>query len=740
MGLQALQAGRFDNAIATWSGLEQRDARVVAALAEAYFRRALTRPVGQEQVADLQRAVALAPAELRYQYHLGLALHRAGDRAAAMQRYRTVLQHDAAWPGAGMTLALAALEQDPRADLAALPGSTPAIRRALAPVQTLLQGAIPAAGGDEPLERLWHSLGLVRAGDAAARQALDDSRPLPSRQATAVRRYYQGVAAAQAGDVDAAAQRWQDLYDQGTHTPWLLQNLAAVLLHRLREPGEGADLEPTMALAQRVAAEGAGGAALGEALIGALDRAAHAAAESGDWARAAALWEKARQVVSAGTGLGSPRPLLHNLALAYEAQERWLEAAEAWRAMLRTRPRRRSTAQPMESPAAEGGLSAAQWAWVRGRVIECYKRADAPGEAVAIFRQAIKAEPDDLDLRLQLADALLANEQEQAAFNELQRLLQLDPQYVEAQLRLAELHMARGEWYAAEQMLRQALKQHPENEEVRRRLVRLLLEYGQEVMSWGQRSRAIKLFEEGQRLAPDEYQFPLNLARIAVEQRKPERARGLLEQALALGADQPRAYVEVIECWAVANKIDEARAVVARAEAALPPTPELYLDVGLVLLKRIAAPSLLSPFSPPAPTKESPAADSPWVRLAEEVLDRAVALRPDDVGLHRQIAVDLLEVRPDLGLRYAQEAARLAPDDPHNLMLLGLVQGLNKHTREAKDTLRRAAGLARRQGDVALAQQIESMRQDIDNPLLHLALRMGPLLGDDDLDDDLDLF
>src|ERR687887_994155 len=172
MGLQALQAGRFDNAIAAWSGLPQRDAQVTAALAEAYFRRALARPVGQEQVADLQRAVALAPAEPRYQYHLGLALHRAGDRAAAVQRYRTVLQHDATWPGAGMALALAALEQDPRVDLAALPGSTPEIRRTLAPVQTLLRGAMPASGGDEPLERLWHGLGLVRASDAPAPQAL----------------------------------------------------------------------------------------------------------------------------------------------------------------------------------------------------------------------------------------------------------------------------------------------------------------------------------------------------------------------------------------------------------------------------------------------------------------------------------------------------------------------------------------------------------------------------------------
>ena len=71
-------------------------------------------------------------------------------------------------------------------------------------------------------------------------------------------------------------------------------------------------------------------------------------------------------------------------------------------------------------------------------------------------------------------------------------------------------------------------------------------------------------------------------------------------------------------------------------------------------------------------------------------------------------------------------------------MLLGLAQGLNNHAREARDTLRRAAGLARRQGDVALAQQIESMRQDIDNPLLPFALRMGSLFGDEDLDEDLD--
>ena len=52
---------------------------------------------------------------------------------------------------------------------------------------------------------------------------------------------------------------------------------------------------------------------------------------------------------------------------------------------------------------------------MRKRVIANYKQAGNPVEAVTVFRQAIKADPDDMDARLQLVEALVANEQVIAA-------------------------------------------------------------------------------------------------------------------------------------------------------------------------------------------------------------------------------------------------------------------------------------------------------------------------------------
>lgn len=756
-GLRAFQAGRFDQAIIIWSRLGG-DARLTTALAEAYFRRALLRPTPQERVADLREAVTRAPEEARYRYHLGLALHRAGDLAAATKEYRAVLGMPVALPGAATALALAALEQNPQTDLATLPGSTPAGRATLEPVQALLVGAGPppaedgllarlrrglGQAGEEPLARLWRGLGQLQQDDVpAARETLDDHRPLPTATATAVRRYYQGVAAARADDPAAARQAWQQVYGAGLEEPWVWDNLAAVVLQDLTTQREAGNLAAATAVAEQAYALAGAGTALAEALVVTLDEAAQAAAGQGDWERAATLWEQARGIVGAMTGLGSPRPLLHNLALAYEAQEEWFEAADAWRAMLRTRPRKtaaRATgkkakgattdAPPTPNPADP---SEAQWAWVRKRVIECYKRAGAPGEAVTVFRQAIKADPSDIDLRLELAEALLANEQEQAARNELYRIRELDPTHVGAQLRLASLHLERGEWFYAGPILRGLYEQHPDRADVRRALGAMLLDVGQHYHSMRMYDEAIRHLEEGRALAPDDYHFPLVLARIAIDQRKVKQAHELLDRVLALGEDQPMAYIEAIECWVVANKPDEARAVLARAETGLPLAPEFYLALATLILKHSAPPPMLNlfgPVTPPSPAKGA------WPAWAEELVARAAALRPDDVDLRQAIAAEMATVRPALGLRYAEEAARLAPDNPDVLMTLALLQALNDRKRDAKESLRQAGRLARQGGDPELVRRVEELRRMINNPMLSLALQMGPMLDDLDLDE-----
>ncbi len=754
-GLRAFQAGRFADAIAAWSGLSAHDARVAAALAEAHFRRALTLLAGTAQLDDLRRAVDLAPDDPRYQYHLGLALHHAHEIPAAIERYRTVLARDPTWPGVGMSLALAALEQDPAVDLAALPGSTPTVRLTLAPVQALLRGAPVSVLGDGPLERLWQGLSLLGRDSAAARVVLDDDRPLPSARAGTVRQYYQGMAAASAGDFDMASRRWRRVFAEDSRDPesprrpWLLDNMSAAALRLLDTPPADAadDLARATDIGPDALALAANSTALAGVVIRALDRGAAVAAMTGDWAQATRLWERARDIVSAGTGLGSPRPLLHNLALAYEAQERWLEAAETWRAMLRTRPRRQAAAETRKTrgraapdsvaaaaatldtgggEGSEGVPSAAQWAWVRRRVVECYKRAGQPGEAVAIFRQALKADPDDVEMRLQLVDALLASGQEQAAYNEVWRAARAAPDDDDVQLRLAGLQLERGEGYAAERTLRQLLKRSPDHAEARRLLARVLLEIGLSLHESGQYAAAVKAFEQGRDLAPDDYQFPLGLARVAIDQGQRKGVAALLERVLELGTAQPAAYVGVLECWTVMDDIDQARAVAVRAESALPPASTFDVDAGSIVLRVSTTPA--RPYGrvrSPAPAS----AKTAWEDLGAELLERGLARRPDDARLRASVATELLPVRPALALRYAEEAARLAPDDLPVLILLGMAQGLNERGREAKETLQRAARQARRQGDAVMAREIELLRRQVDSPLLSLLLGAGSLFG-----------
>ncbi len=739
-GLRAFRSGRLDQAISLWSELASDDAEVTAALAEAYARRARSRAAGSDPIADLRRAVALAPSEPVYQYHLALALHRAGDLPGAINNYRAVLAHDPAWPGADTVLALVLIEQDAKTDLNTVPDISPAARAALAPVRAVLNREVPTHTDDTPAARLWKGLALVGAGSAEALAILDDPRPLPAAEATTIRRLYKGVAAARLGDLSTALNDWERAYheEERSRTPrrrqWLLDNLASALTQRLGAQLDSGDLRGATATAQRaLKLPAVGNPALGAILVQTLDRAAHSAAADGDWSLAAELWEGARKVVGSTTGLGSPQPLLRNLALAYEAQEEWTGAAEAWRAMLRTRPR-------TGTDGAEGSPAASQWAWVRKRVIECYKRAGQPGEAVTVFRQIIKADPSDLDSRLQLAEALFANEQEQAAMNELYRILDLDPNHADARLLLARLHQERGEWWAAESALRKVLEQQPERADVRKQLIHLILERGQDLHNRDLRAAARKAFQEGQELAPDDYRFPLNLARIAIDERKLNQAQELLDRTLKLGTDETDAYIQVLHCWSVADKMDEVRAVLARAEAAGKATSDLYLAVGALLIDKAAeSMPLIASFG--LPTAAPKRKDDPWSRLGEEMLDRAIALEPDDPGVRFLIAAKLMISNTDLAIQYAQAGLQMAPDNVRGMTLLALLQAVNDDTREAKKTLQRAARLAREQGDPDLIKHVEETRSLVNTPMLRMMLQMGPmldLLGDEDLDIDAD--
>lgn len=723
LGLRAFQNGRLDAAIGHWAPLVASDPAVARAFVEALLRRAMS-VVAATPEDDLRRAAVLAPADPRPPFHLGRRLHHDGRLAEAAEQYRRVIAIDPANFAAARLLALATLQQDHAADLAGLPGMTPAIRAWAAPAQALLLGQQPPDDGD-PVGTFWRGLALLSRHDPAALTALSDERPLPGRAIFAHRAYHRGAAEALSGNIGAAIERWGQLFEAGQATPPLAQNLAALLTVRLSSLMAAGKADAAGELAWRWFML-PGAPAFDELRVQALDQTARAAAAAGDWARAADRWDAARQVLARAQGLGSPRPILHNLALAFERQERWEEAADAWRALLRTRRR-----------GADEGDEARRWSWVRARVIECYRHAGRPDEAVTVFRQALKVDPNDLELRLQLADALYANEQERAAYNEIQRILQIDPHYPEAVLRQADYLTSRYQFAEALALVRDLAERNPGRSDLRARVGQIFLDHGRAYSNYGDYKAAYSTFVEGERYGPNEPRFALNQARMLSFMHQPGDTAALIERALAVGGEQHETWVLAIETWLMVDDLEAARALIARYERERSPGLDDYLALGFQLLSAALPPpppAFFARVAPPPPPK-----DTPWTRLALEQLERGVALRPDDRRPLLAIASFLMLPRPDLAVGFAARAVALAPDDPEVLIVQGVALGLAGQVSEARATLQRATQVARQQGRHDLREQAQELRRVVGTPALRLMLSSA-LHGDDELDDPDDFF
>lgn len=757
-GLQAFTSGNYNGAIALWSQLKSRDETLTHALAEAYFRRAIHHSREHDahgRLEDLREAIRLVPDETTYQYHLAMALHLTGEVGEALPIYRRLALQKTKLSGLPRVLMLAELSHNPAVDLTAIPGSTPDLRAWFAPVQALLKGQpVPKpASIKTDFATFWYGLYQIHQGEKNAIQTLNVAVDSSNKPSNAIGSYYIGVSNAQHGKTDAALESWLNLQEeqqrtQGWIAPWVKDNTIHLLVNELShllEEGSTTSLQMAGSLAGRAARLNLRQASLNPLLVQALDHdAQRAVRERGDWERAVNNWEMARAVVGNSSNLGSPRSLLHNLAIGYEMLDMWELAAESWRTMLRTRPRQSKKQDEAATTADPLAYTDEQWSWVRRRVIECYKQAGDPAEAVKVFRQTLKAEPDDLDMRLQLAEALLANEQYQASINELNRILNIDPDHIEAYLRLAELYDIVRDWTQSDHVIERLVELNPQDEALRRRVVRVLLAHGQEYQRIWFTKQARKVFEKGRTFAPEDYRFPLSLARLAIEENNLKTARPLLSQVLELAADDPDAYSMVVECWLVAGDLQQARTVLQQAEERLSLGSDFYVELGRIV-------SVHSHPQPPNPldqlfgglkSNKNNQPDEHVRAFASEIFNKAIAVNPDDTQTYLEIAANLIGADTELALEYAQQARTKAPEEPRVLIMIGLLLGIQQQDREAREVLRKAERIARKNNDPDAARRAADLRQQVGSPLFSLGMPFGPAFGGldpDDFDfDDLD--
>lgn len=493
-------------------------AAVAQLLAEAHFRAAMLDNNLDERLRRLTVALAETPDAPKLHFHRGITLWQLGRQDEALSELEIAASQEPQRPGLPYLLALARIVAGRPWDVA---GLTPAEANTARLVQRLVQGK--PRGGATPLQEpllgrgteLWQALIAMRKDPTAAPQAQlklaaeQNMRKPVSR----IVNYYRGVAALRADDSDGA--RAALLYAQGAglNTPWLTENLTALMRGEIVELAEAGRWQDLVNLLGRLPDPGTD-RILAETGSLAYYHLGYEAAQAGRWQVAVQHWRKANE-------LSPSRYIAQNLALAEEALGNWLNAADAWREMVRRRPRKETHPDY---------LTDLQVAALWNHAADCYRHTDAIGEVEVCLRNALKYAPDDTALRLRLADMLLDDQRGDAAETQLQQILAVEPQNLEALVRLGRYYQT--QWNRdALPIWRQVLAINPTHPEAREALASSYLQMVQQALPYASSlaylgKSNIEVLEAGLRELPD---HPRLLAELGaqyarIEQFEPARA------------------------------------------------------------------------------------------------------------------------------------------------------------------------------------------------------------------------
>ncbi len=757
-GRKAFESSKYALAVTYWEQVSHPTPELQAALAEACFRAAMNirdLSLAAQRGAYLERAVALFPDDHTYLYHYAMHLHRMGDLDAAEAIYHRLLKEGAPWAGLPELLALVALQRNPHIAPSTFGSLGPVVQQQLALVQAWCTPMFlpPLPSKPTPLAQMLHAM------QHAATPTDPSTPPQAYAQLNALkvppmleplRQHYLGVAAWQIGNMSLASDHVLTALELGIsdaeRSYGLLHAVLPIALNELinRAAQVTQDCAYALSLALRAVAMPDLPLATALTLLPVLDHIAMLAMRERNWGQAIISWDAAHTIIKRNSPkLGSPRLILHNLALAYEAQathappngdreQAWIATAEQWQALARTRPR--SNAKPAP------GYDDAAWGWVRRRVVACYRNANRPREAIKVYRQLVKAEPENLALRLEMVEAMLANDQYGTASNELGQILQLDPDNIEALLLKTEIEVEyTRSWRTMFQYdtLLRLFALNPRDLDLRQRIMHLTFLKVDDLRSVRRNAEAYELLQAAQHFDPQNYTTIIFMAHVLIDTKAHHRVPPLLEQALALSDTDPRAYVQIIECWVLLNELDHARHIWQHALQHIEPEHRLpfHLDLGRVFAAHSNAAQrgmqhivFGHSFATPAPTNDE------LLEMARVAFATAFDADPDNPKLALQIAHDLLLIDPDLALGYARRAEQLAPHEITTLIIIGTILGLQEANREARQVLRQAEKLAREQGDAELAEQAAHIRQMIGTPMLRMSLHMA--MRDDTYPDD----
>jgi len=495
---------------------------------EAHLHLAATSPTLQQQLENLDQAENHGTDQARIHYQRGLVLWRMGKAAEALAALEQAYRLEPTRPGLQFLCQLGRLRTGQ-------PVQSTGLNAAEA---ERLQQLLNAKQGKQPTKLdasdLWTPL-LQMAHDpkaapvAALAEAVKATTPPQSK---ALVQYYQGVAARRQGDNELAQQLWSAL-PLGLMPP----TIAATLVNFQREHATvlaQTEQWPALVALYQTVAQTRAADTLERGFLE-LAGLAHfhvgfAAAEQQDWTVAADYFRTANTLLPS-------RQLAQNLALAEEAQEHWLAAAEAWRDMIKRRPRK--TDHP-------DYLSDAQVAAIWAHTANCYRQLDNTEEVITCLKNALKYDTTNVELRLTLADLLQDDDRDEAAENELQRILEIDANSVAALTRLGVLWT--GRWDRdSKPIWERVLAIEPQNQDAQLALARIYRDlatgdngffgyFGAKPVR--KAKDALKILAEGLEKLPNHPLLLVTRGDVYYESKKFAQARTNYEQAAEIAIDR----------------------------------------------------------------------------------------------------------------------------------------------------------------------------------------------------------
>ena len=473
-------------------------------LTEIYFRLAGSNVTDFNlRIIHLKEAISLSPIETRLHFFLAVTLCQVGNFAEAVLEFDKVAEKEPNYPNLAYLHTLAKLACNQKVDFSNLN---------LEEISTLkiVESIISSKTNDLLTEvqltkyEFWQALAQMQQ-DITASPVLTFQKSLDrggyKKNVVAILEYYKGVAAMRQGEKGAAQSAWQKAKSYGFAQDHLNTNLDYLLTEQIVDAAKGEKWQQVITIVGNLPNKLKTLDIVKELTAFAEYYLGHSAASEGNWKRAAEAWRRSNEQDKSCR-------LSQNLALAEEAIENWENAAEAWREMLKRRSRKETS---------DNYLNDSQVAAIWKRAAECYEKEE----------DALKYAENDIELRLEIVEALIANDQEKAAQNELNRILVIAPKNVTALESLAGILTITEKTDEAIEIWRKVLALEPDNTNARESLSLIYIEQLENIID---KRKRFSFLEKALKDVPNDIKLLVKLA-LTADSLKKGNPLALLKQA-----------------------------------------------------------------------------------------------------------------------------------------------------------------------------------------------------------------